>query len=330
MPSRKITINDVAKKAGVSSATVSRYLNNPSSIKEKNRIKVEKAIRELNYKPSLYARKLAGGRLGVYGLIIPGYEGIFFSYYALQVIRGVGLALEKFNIDLHLHVYWDKDTFNPSLVDGIIFADVIGNEKQLKRMLNEGIPVVVINKHLEDIDVSYVAIDNFRGGYKATEFLIKHGHRYIAHIAGDLRVQCAKERLEGYKNALIKHNIKINPQYIKIANFSPLEAKRAIEELLNLSQPPTAVFVASDDMAIEIILFIQRKGIKVPEEISVIGFDDNPICTYGSVALTTIRQPLYEMTSLGVKILKNIIEGKKGDKIILTPELVVRDSVAFV
>ncbi len=328
MKHNRVTINEVAKKAKVSPATVSRFLNNPLSVKEKNRKKVEKVIEKLNYKPSIYARRLARGKSDIYGLIIPGYEGLFYSYYALEIIRGIGFVLEKLNIDLYLHIWWQKDTFNSSLVDGVIFADIIGNEAQLERIKKERVPLVVLNKKVKD--VSYVAVDNFLGGYKATEFLIKHGHRRIAHISGDLNVECAQERLEGYKSALKKYNLKIKEEYIKIANFSPLQAQKASEELISLKEPPTAIFVASDEMAVEVLFFLQRKGINIPQEISIIGYDDNPLCNHSIIPLTTVKQPINKMASLGVRVLKNLIEGKKGEKIALPPRLVIRESVSFV
>ena len=331
MPPPKVTIHNVAREAGVSIATVSRYLTKASSIKEPNRIKVEKAIKKLNYKPLLYARRLAGGKLNVYGLIIPGYEGIFYSFYALEIIRGVGFGLEEINVDLHLHIFSNKDRFNTSLVDGVIFADIIGNENQLKRILKEGLPCVVANKRIDDLAVSYVATDNFKGAYQAVEFLTSHGHKNIAHLAGDLKVQSAQDRLEGYKSALTKNNIKVSDNNIKFSNFSRIEARQHIEELFSSSQPPTAVFAASDEMAVEVLNFAQNEKISVPEKLSVVGFDDNPLCMYGNIHLTTVRQPLFQMASLGIEILKNIIEKKeKIRKVVLSPELVVRDSVTFI
>jgi LacI family transcriptional regulator len=227
--SKKITIKDVARKAGVSIATVSRFLNN-FPLKDDNRIKVEKAIRELNYQPLLYARRLAGGKLDTFGLIIPGYEGIFYSFYALEIIREVASTLSERGVDLHLNIFWNKDTFKTSLVDGVIMADVIGNEKQLRRLIKEGISLVVINRKIEDPDVGFVSIDNFKGAYEASEFLIHHGHKRIVHLAGDLRVQCAQERVAGYKSALEKNNIEINEHYIRVTNFSRKEARRCLEE----------------------------------------------------------------------------------------------------
>jgi len=327
--SSKVTINEVARQAGVSIATVSRFLSHPFSVKEKNRRKIEKVIRELNYHPLIYARKLAGGRLGVYGLIIPGYEGIFNSFYALELIKGVGFSLEKKNIDVYLHIFWSKDRFNTSLVDGVIFADIITNQEQLKRILREKLPCVVINRKIEEFDASFVAVDNFKGAYQATEYLIAQGHKRIAHLAGDLQVQCARERIEGYKSALIENKIRVSDNYIKVANFSYLEARKCLEELFASSRPPTAVFAASDEMAEEVVNFANRYKIKVPEQLSVIGFDDNPLCIQGEIKLSTVRQPLREMASLGVDILRKQIEKKEGVKrIVLPSQLVIRESVA--
>lgn len=328
--SYRITIKEVAQKAGVSIASVSRFLNNPTSLKENNRQRVERVIKELNYQPLIYARRLAGGKLNTFGLIIPTYEGIFYSFYALEIIRGVGIVLNKEELDLHLHLFWNKDTFNSSLVDGIIFADIIGNDNQLRRLIKEKVPLVVINKKIEDLDISYVAIDNFRGAYEATEFLINHGHKRIAHLAGDINVQCAQERLDGYKAALKKHGIESRDEYMRVTNFSRKEAREQFERLLGLKEIPTALFCCSDEVASEVLSACEEKNINVPRTLSVVGFDDNPNCIYGNAMLTTVRQPLHEMAAQGVKTLKEIVtKGSAVRKTILPPELIVRDTVGF-
>jgi len=329
---RKVTIVDVARRAGVSIASVSRFLNNFPFLKEEKKRKIEQVIKELNYRPLIYARRLAGGRTNSIGLIIPGYEGIFNSFYGLEIIKGVGLALEKENIDLYLHIYWQKDNFSASLIDGVIFADVIDNREQLLRILKERVPCVVINRKMEDVRVSFVAIDNFQGAYSAVEFLIKHRNRKSAHIGGSMKVQCAKERLEGYKCALQRNNLEIREEYVKIANFSKLEAREKVKELLSLKSPPTAVFSASDDMAWEAMNCANELGVNIPKDLSIIGFDDNPICLQSNVRLTTVRQPLSRMACAGVGILRELIKKEKKffKKIILPCELVVRDSVASI
>jgi len=329
--SSSITIKEVAKKAGVSIATVSRFLTNPSSIKGENRKNVQQAIQELGYQPFLYARKLAGGKLNTFGLIIPGYEGIFYSFYAMETIRNIGLALDKKGTDLHLHIFWNKDNFRTSLVDGVIFADVIDNDVQLKRLVKETFPLVVMNKKIDDPAVSYVAIDNFKGAFTATEFLIHHGHRFIAHLAGDLRVQCAHERLDGYKNALEKNKIKVREDFIKITNFSPKDARDKLEELFSLKEPPTAIFCSSDDIAAEVLNFAEEKKIKVPKALSVIGFDDNVRQFHANLGITTVRQPIDKMAFTAVEILNEIVAKKTTTKrVILDAELIVRDTVDFI
>ncbi len=331
MDSRRITILDVAKEAGVSIASVSRFLNNPTSLRKENREKIAQVVKKLDYHPLLHAQKLAGGKLNTFGLIIPGYEGIFYSFYALEMIRGLGSALERKDIDLHINIFWNKDNFKNSLVDGVIFADIINNRAQLLRLLKQGTQVVVINRKVSDIEVSFVGVDNFKGAYEATDFLIKHGHKIIAHLAGDLKVQCAQERLNGYKEALKDNNIDVNNKYIKVANFSRVLARNGMEELFSLQKLPTAVFCSSDEMAEEVLHFAREKDIEVPGRLSIVGFDDNPRCAYDNFSLTTVRQPIAKMTSIAVDILDDLINNKDASirRIVLTPELIIRDTVAF-
>jgi len=327
----KITIRDVALKAKVSIATVSRFINNPSALKEANRQRVEKAVKELNYQPMAFAQRLAGGKVNTYGLIIPGYEGVFFSFYALEIIRDTAAAFDAKGIDLHLHIYWNHDSFRASLVDGVVFADILGNEKQLRRLVAENIPVVVMNRRIDESDTSCVWVDNVKGAYDAVEFLIRHGHKRIAHLAGDLNTQCAVERVEGYKKALEKNSISVRPEYILKTNFSRKEAREQLKVLFEGKDLPTAIFCCSDEVACEVLSFAEEKKIVVPKDLSVVGFDDNPYCIFGDLMLTTVRQPLRKMAATAADILKNLVDGKGGvQKIALEAELVVRDTVSFV
>ena len=329
MSSSKITIKEVAKQAGVSIATVSRFLNN-FSLKKINKQNVENAIAKLNYHPFIYARRLAGGQMGVFGLIIPGYEGVFYSFYAIEIIREVALALNEQDTDLHLSVFWNRDTFKTSIVDGIIMADILGNQQQFKRFLKEKIPLVVINRNIGEENVNSVAIDNFKGAYDATEFLINHGHKQIMHFAGDLRVQCASERLMGFQSALEKNNIKASKQQVKYTNFSRRQTRLILEELFSSGDIPTAIFCCSDEVASEVLNFAEEKRINIPKKLSVIGFDDNPHCLNDHLMLTTVRQPLKKMVQQAVKVLSDNVNGKKiQQKIVLEPEFIIRDTVSF-
>lgn len=330
MSSHKPTIKDVAKEAGVSIATVSRFLNNPARVRDDKRLKIKKAINKLNYQPAVFAQVLAGGKLNAVTVIIPGYEGIFHSFFMSQIIRGVGVALENRKIDLHIHIFTGEDNLLTSLTRGVIFVDIIGNEEQFKRVVNDNIPVVVVNRKVDNPKVSYVAIDNFSGAYEAVKYLINKGHKRIAHLAGDLRVQCAQERLQGYKQALLDNNISLNENYIKNTNFSPKIAKDALIELFDLRDPPTAIFCCSDDIAYGVMLFAAERNLTIPDDLSVVGFDDNHFLSSSHLALTTVHQPLEEMASLGAELLYNIIHNGEGVKnIILPPQLMERDTATF-
>ena len=331
MSSSNITIKDIAKRAGVSIATVSRFLNNPSSLRKKNFKKIEEAVKTLNYEPLVYARRLAGGKLDTFGLIIPGYEGVFYSFFALEIIRNIAASMNEKGIDMHLSIFWGKDNFRSSLVDGVIFSDIVGNYEQLTRLLQNKVPTVVINRKVHSFDVSFVAVDNFKGAYEATEFLIRHNHKRIAHLSGSIQVQCAKDRLDGFKSALLKEGIKAKDEYIKCVNFSSKEARGALEELFSLEKPPTAIFCCSDEVAKEVLVFAKERDIEIPKKMSIIGFDDNPFMSYDNLMLTTVRQPFQQMTSMAVDILQDIVKGKKSVKsIILEPELIIRDTVDFI
>ena len=325
---KRISIKDVARKAGVSISTVSRVLNKSGSVSKSSRIRVEEAIRELRFLPSSVARALARGKTNAIGLIIPRYEGIFYSYYALEVIKGIGAMCEALNFDLLLHITDSRSFINLSSVAGIIFADIIGNRHQLDFAIKQRIPVVVINNFLQDVEVSCIAIDNKKAAYEAVRYLIDLGHRRIAHITGDLVTQAASERLEGYRWALAERNIPQEEKYIIKADYSRGSARSGIETLLDLDTPPTAVFIASDSMALEAMNVIYERGMSVPKDISIIGFDDNPSGLYGKVDLTTVRQPLAAMAQESVKELRRILtEGPAGFKKIRLPaELIIRDS----
>lgn len=313
--------------AGVSIATVSRVINKVPTVGKSNRRKVEEAIRRLRFSPSPHAQALARGETSTIALVIPRYEGIFYSFYALELIRGIGTLCDTLKLDLLLHLSDGKSAFSAKSAAGIIFADIIGNRSHLEGALKERIPVVVINNFVEDLEVSCIAVDNLKGAFDAVSYLAKLGHTRIAHIAGDCVTQAARLRLEGYQRALAENRIKEVPDYIVKTDYSRRAARSACERLLSLDEPPSALFAASDSMALEAQAVIAEKGKKIPDDISIIGFDDNPAGLYGPVALTTVRQPLIEMGEEAVKELNNLIKGKKEiSKVMLPAELVVRDS----
>jgi len=328
-PSKTISIEAVARLAGVSISTVSRVINKAPSVKEKNRIKVLDAIKQLKFQPSVFAQRLATGKSNVVALIIPRYEGVFYSFYVLELIRGIGMLCDTLKLDLLLHLTDSRSNLNLRGVGGIIFADIIGNRHQLEDVLASETPCVVINNYLKDLEVSCIAVDNAGGAEMAVNYLISLGHRKIAHITGDLVTQAAAERLEGYKRALKKNNITLAPQYIFKTDYSRGQARAASENLIKMSNPATAVFVASDSMALEVMAVAREMGKNIPGDLSIVGFDDNPSGLYGPVALTTVRQPLIRMAEASVKELNRLMSGKPDTqikKLRLPTELVIRES----
>jgi len=330
-PSKTIcSIEDVARLADVSITTVSRVINKFPTVKEKNRKKVLEAVKELKFQPSVFAQRLATGKSNIVSLIIPRYEGVFYSFYVLQLIRGIGTLCEALKLDLLLHLTDSRTPLNLKGVGGIIFADIIGNRQQLEDALTQNIPCVVINNYIRDLEVSCIAIDNVKGALEAVNYLISLGHRRIAHIAGDLVTQAASNRLEGYIQALKKNKIEYSNQYVFKTDYSRGQARQAAEDLIKMENPATAVFVASDSMALEVMTVARELGKDIPSDLSIVGFDDNPSGLDAPVALTTIRQPLIKMAEEGVKELSRIMNLKMKEgaakKIILPTELVIRES----
>jgi len=328
-PAKSISIEDVARLAGVSITTVSRVINKFTSVKEKNRVKVSDAVKQLKFQPSVLAQRLATGRSNVVALIIPRYEGVFYSFYALELIRGIGTLCEALKLDLLLHLTDSRTPLNLRGAGGVIFSDIIGNRQQLEDALNSDIPCVIINNYVEDLEVNCLAVDNTGGAEAAVDYLIGLGHKKIAHITGDVFTQAAAQRLEGYKRALKKNNIEIKEGYIFKTDYSRGQARQAAENLIKMPDQVTAVFVASDSMALEVMTVARELGKDIPRDLSIVGFDDNPSGLYGPVALTTVRQPLIKMAEEGVKELNRLMNAKKKTpvrKILLPTELVIRDS----
>ena len=327
---KAVSIDDVAARAGVSITTVSRVINNVSTVSDKNRIKVEEAVAALKFKPNISAQNLARGMSNAIGLVMPGYPGIFHSFYAIELIRGVGHACEALRLDLVFHITNGFKPLNSSGVGGIIFADIIENRKQVDSAIAMGTPCMIINNKVDDLDVGYVAVNNADGGAQAADYLTSLGHKKVAIITGNLNTQAGEQRLKGFSAFLKKKDVALPDEYIFQGDYSRRCARLATQQFLALKNPPTAIFACSDEMALEVMAVIMEKRLKVPEDISIIGFDDNPACLYGPVSLTTIKQPLFQMGEEAVKALNAHIsgKGKTHKKSILEPELVIRESCA--
>jgi DNA-binding LacI/PurR family transcriptional regulator len=268
-------------------------------------------------------------------LIIPRFEDIFHSYYAGEIIRGVSLASSRLNADLLIHMTdrsdhstWLSPAFmNRGYVDGILFADIDNDINIVKKAIRSGMCCMVLNNILSE-PINYIAMDNKKAAVEIVNHLVALGHKNIATIAGDVSTQAGLMRLEGFREALDDKGIKVSRTNITFGDFLRTPARLAAQKLLKQKERPTAIFAASDVMALELIDVAKSMGMKVPEELSVVGFDDNPLVISRSVNLTTVSQPLVEMGRLGLENLYQISRGKARlpVKIVLPTELIKRGS----
>ncbi|HLF17365.1 MAG TPA: substrate-binding domain-containing protein [Candidatus Omnitrophota bacterium] len=269
-------------------------------------------------------------------LVIPRFEDIFHSYYAGQIIHGVSLSASRLKADILIHIvdrsdhrgWLDSSLMDKDYVDGIIFADIDNDVNVVKKAIQSGVPCMVLNNIL-DTPMNFVAVDNKKAAVECIEVLIKLGHVRIATIAGDASTQSGLMRLEGYREALQKHGIRVPKNYTIFGDFLRTPARQAAKKLLSLDSPPTAVFAASDVMALELMDVAKGMGLRVPDDLSVIGFDDNPLNTTSSISLTTVAQPLVEMGRLGAENLSQISQGKVKlpVKVVLPTKFIKRQSI---
>ena len=250
-------------------------------------------------------------------VVIPRFEDIWHSYFAGEIIKGVSLAASRLHSDFLVHITDRSDHaswLTPPLMDrrffdGIIFADIDNDLEIVKKAIRRGMSCMVLNNMLEE-PMNWIGVNNKKAAREVIEYLIDLGHREIATVAGDISTQAGLYRLEGYREALLTRKITTPRGYIKFGNFLRTPARIAAQKLLQLKNRPTAIFAASDVMAMEVINTAKEFRLKVPEDLSVVGFDDNPINVTSSVELSTVSQPLLEMGRRGAEYLYLISRGK--------------------
>lgn len=271
-----------------------------------------------------------------FALIIPRFEDIFHSFYAGEILKGVGLAASRLKIDILVHIsdryehydWLEISKLEDELIEGIIFADINSDVDTLWKVINQGIPYVVLNNFFTE-PINCVAIDNEKAGYEVTNHLIKLGHKNVATIAGELSTQAGFSRLEGYKKALMDNGLPVREEYITVGDFLRTPAREASKKLLSLKDRPSAIFAASDVMALEFIDEAKKEGLRIPDDLSVVGFDDNPVVGYSSVKLSTVSQPLVEMGRLGLEHLHQLASKKEKLplKVLLSTKFIERESI---
>lgn len=304
-PNTSPTIYDVAEKAGVSIATVSRVLNAPDLVSGKTRKKVLSAIDELGFVPKADARDRARRDIGRIGVVTPFFTLPSFA----QRLRGIAAALVNSTYDLmvypvdsmkRLESYFTVLPFSQQL-DGLIIVSLPVDETYIRRFQQSKIPILMIENHVPGFPS--VEIDNWLGGKMAAKHLLEKGHKRCAYVGDTVTPEYTlspeDDRLKGYRKTLMKNGVELPDEYIILPAFPPKDPDKQVHELLDQKEPPTAIFAATDDLALRVLKIAQKKGIRVPEELALIGFDDIDIAEY--LELTTIDQSLYESGKLAAE-----------------------------
>ncbi len=331
MSSKKITIQDIANTAKVSKSTVSRVLNDTTPVNDKKRAAVEKAMKQLNFQPNLFARGLAGGNSMTIGILTQNIGSPFYDAVNQGVIHQlVGTNYSPIFVDGQ----WQDDVGQTGLrvllgrqVDGVI---VIGGNMAPQSLieLKDRTRLIVVARSIEGLEENCLYIDNFQAAYDATQYLIESGHTKIAHIMGIPTHQDAIRRHAGYTQALKDANIELDEELVFEGSFDGRSGLIAIESLLMNRKSFTAVFCGSDSMALGARLALYRRGIRVPEDMSLIGFDDQPGAELMTPPLTTVRQPATEMGQAAADAMLKMIEKKEYELPTFQANLVFRESVA--
>lgn len=329
----KATIKDVAKQAKVSVATVSRILNGLEGYTEETKQRVLATIDELGYQRNAVARGLVMKNTNTIAVLLPQVSTIFHS----QILSGIeDLAQQSGYSVIICNIGEDGIRMTDQVkllaqrqVDGIILTSINMTDEQYKLIESLKIPYILVSMISYKHQIPYVRVDDVQAAYSATNYLIQKGHKKIAMISGPLNDPIAgQQRLLGYRNALMDNGIEINEKLIKYGFFGYEHGVKCMEELLNEEDEFSAVFAASDDMAVGALQVAYKKGIHVPNDISIMGYDNTRVAEMSIPPLTVVGQPLYEM---GKVSMDNLMSMMKGDKditsVVLRHEIIERDSV---
>ena len=330
---RRVTIRDVARASGVSYATVSRVLTGYEFVKETTRNRVMEAAEQLGYVANLSARSLAGGRSRIIGLIVPNLD----NGYVGAITQGIDRELARANYDLMLytsHRQPGKESFYVGtlangLTDGLLLVAPLVPATYLEALREQNFPYVLIDQADVSENSNVVEATNWQGAYEATRYLNQLGHTRIAFITGSLAVRSAVDRLRGYKAALADCNIPVTEALIIEGDYQQQTGYEVTKSLLqSVDPPPTAIFASNDLSAFGAMDAAREHGYRIPDDISIIGFDDVPQASFVYPKLTTVRQPLEQMGHVAVKMLLEHIEDQSNtpQRVALATQLVIRDS----
>ncbi|MGJ3235715.1 LacI family DNA-binding transcriptional regulator [Marivirga sp.] len=334
MSKHNIRLKDIAEELGISIPSVSRALNNKPDIGKETKRKVFELAKKLNYQPNQFAINFKNQQSFIIGVIIPQIVHHFFSNVISGIIneaekRGYNIMLFQSNESFESELK-GVETFQKSMIDGLIISLSDNTQKvdHLKYLQEHNVPVILIDRITNEIDAAKIICDDYQGAYIATEHLINLGKNKIAHITGSLTPHTTKERLRGYEAALKNHHLKIHERYIKQCNLeSREEGYKATLALLAEKEIPDGIFCATDINAVGAIEAIKEKGIKIPEDIAVIGFSDWEMASVVDPPLSSVSQPDYEMGKKAIELIIEEIQLTRENKPIKYETLVMETSL---
>ncbi len=333
---KNTTIIDIAKKLKISASTVSRALNNHPDIKPETKDLVKNTAKKLNYFPNPIARSLKNKRSNVIGVIVPEIKHDFFSS-AISGIEEVAYHSGYIILVCQSNESYEREVVNTTAlmqqrVAGLIvsISQNTRNGNHFKSLINMGIPLVFFDRACSDISASKVIIDDSKSAFKAVSYLIERGRKKIAHFSGPKVLKICEQRLKGYKDALKKANIPINSKLIRFGGLHELDGYNSMDALIKENIIPDSVFAVNDPVAIGAFQRIKEAGLKIPEDIAIVGFSNNKTSSLVEPSITTVDQPSFEMGKKASEILIEMIEKKETKKnrktLVLEARLIVRNS----
>jgi LacI family transcriptional regulator len=328
---RKVTIQDIAEKANVSKSTVSRVLTSATPVADDKRAAVLQAMDELNYRPNIFARGLASGQSLTIGVLTQNFGSPFYD----TILRGI---LQGLNSSGYSAIFtdgrWQAEVEEEALqtllgrqVDGVIIVGGYSQGPALARVA-EQLPLIVVGRRLRELPDRCLWVDNFEAAYDVTRYLLDAGHRSIAHIAGPQSHQDAADRYRGYAYALRDAGVPENKELVVEGDFRSQSGLMAVEMLLTRGETFSAIFAANDQMALGARLALHRRGIRVPQDVSLVGFDNQDDGAYMIPPLTTVNQPAVEMGDTAARAMLRLLKDKSIELPVFGTELILRESVA--
>lgn len=327
-------MNDIAQKAKVSIATVSRVLNNSGNVSETTRARVLKAVKELKYQPNRVAKRLRSksGSSHMLGILIPDIQNPFY----VDVLRGIEEVAYKQSYTLIICNYGQDEkkekhyleTLRSEAIDGLIAAPAMEDDPLLRKMVLEGLPVVCVDRGLHGVDVDTVVVDNREGAFQAVHFLIESGYARIACISGMQSIPTTRHREHGYRDAHELAGLPVDETLVRWGDSTYTSGQKLCRELLSLGNPPDAIFAGNNLITLGALETIHKTGLQIPRDVAVIGFDDMVWSSSLNPPLTAVRQPAWEIGKRAGELLIQRIEepGRPCIQMTLKTELMIRNS----